>query len=71
MRERARKMHAKLRIESQGKGGTQVELRVPAVIAYGPRQAIRKRLWFIFGHVEIKTASRAALEGKHNDQPLI
>ena len=71
MRERAKKMHAKLRIELQTKGGTQVELRVPAIIAYQSKHAIRKRLAFIFGHAEVKAASGGPSDHNHNDEPLI
>ena len=49
MRERAKKMHATFQIELPGKGGTEVELRVPASIAYKSHQTMRHRLRVIFG----------------------
>jgi hypothetical protein len=49
MRERAKKMHATLHVDALSKGGTQVELRVPASIVYKSNQTIKHRLWFIFG----------------------
>ena len=49
MRERAKKILARLRIESPSGGGTEVELRIPSAIAYRSKQAIRSKLRFIFG----------------------
>ena len=67
MRERAKKMHATLRVELQSKGGTQVELRVPASIVYKPNQTIKHRLWFILGRTGM-TNNTASHNGTQNDQ---
>ena len=48
MRERAKKMHATFHMELLSKGGTQVELRVPAAIAYRSHKTIKHRLRVIF-----------------------
>ncbi len=46
MRERAKNFGGKLEVWSERGAGTEIELRVPATIAYG-RSNARRRFWFL------------------------
>jgi signal transduction histidine kinase/ligand-binding sensor domain-containing protein len=48
MRDRAKKMHAELRVELRAEGGTQIDLRVPGAVVYKTDGAAKNRVWLLF-----------------------
>jgi signal transduction histidine kinase/ligand-binding sensor domain-containing protein len=68
MRERARKMHGTLRVEVPSKGGTTVELRVPASVVYKTDGSFRRRLWSGFRKTpDTKSTSPNVQAGRNDD----
>jgi signal transduction histidine kinase/ligand-binding sensor domain-containing protein len=67
MRERARKMHAILHIEGRNKGGTTVELRVPASVVYKADGSFRQRFWSGFRKAPVAKSTSSNVQADRND----
>jgi len=68
MRERAHKMHATLHVDVRNKGGTMVELRVPASVVYKSDGSFRQRFWSRFRRApDTKSKSPDMQPDRNND----